>query len=156
MAHIPVNHPLRPIYRALGALTGVYLILFGIVGIIVTSGDGMFGNGGDRVLGQHANLFWSICSLLIGAIVVLSVVIGRNSDVEVAKYFGWGLLVVGSYALAVIRTDANFLDFSVSTVVVTYLVGTVLIMVSLYCKVAPAAQTGEPRQVRQAKATQNA
>jgi hypothetical protein len=40
MAHNPVNHPLRPLYRALGALTGVYLILFGIVGIIVTAGDG--------------------------------------------------------------------------------------------------------------------
>ncbi|MEV6597420.1 DUF4383 domain-containing protein [Actinoplanes sp. NPDC051346] len=155
MAHIPVNHPLRPIYRALGALTGVYLILFGIVGIIVTASDGLFANGGDRVLGQGANLFWSIVSLLVGAIVVLASVIGRNSDVEVDKYFGWGLLVVGSYELAVIRTDANFLDFTVSTVVVTYLAGLMLIMASLYSKVAPAAQTGEPRQVRQARATQN-
>ncbi|OJF15172.1 DUF4383 domain-containing protein [Couchioplanes caeruleus] len=156
MAHIPVNHPLRPLYRALGALTGAYLVLFGIVGIIVTAGDGLFGNGGDRVLGQGANLFWSIVSLLIGGIVVLATVIGRNSDVEVDKYFGWGLLVVGSYELAVIRTDANFLDFSVSTVVVTYLLGLVLIMASLYSKVAPTAQAGEPRQVRQARATQNA
>ncbi|GGQ41583.1 hypothetical protein GCM10010166_06410 [Couchioplanes caeruleus subsp. azureus] len=156
MAHIPVNHPLRPLYRALGALTGAYLVLFGIVGIIVTAGDGLFGNGGDRVLGQGANLFWSIVSLLVGGIVVLGTVIGRNSDVAVDKYFGWALLVVGSYELAVIRTDANFLDFTVSTVVVTYLVGLVLIMASLYSKVAPAAQAGEPRQVRQARATQNA
>ncbi|MEV8507472.1 DUF4383 domain-containing protein [Actinoplanes sp. NPDC051475] len=151
MAHTPVNHPLRPIYRALGALTGVYLILFGIVGIIVTAGDGMFGNGGDRVLGQHANLFWSIVSLLIGVIVLIATVLGRNSDVLVDKYFGWGLLVVGSYELAALRTDANFLDFSIATVVVTYLVGLVLIMAGQYSKIAPSSQAGAPRQVREAQ-----
>ncbi|MFI7597075.1 DUF4383 domain-containing protein [Actinoplanes sp. NPDC049681] len=151
MAHTPVNHPLRPLYRALGALTGVYLILFGIVGIIVTAGDGLFGKGGDRVLGQHANLFWSIVSLLIGALVLVATVIGRNSDVMVDKYFGWGLLVVGSYELATIRTDANFLDFSIATVVVTYLVGLVLIMASQYSKIAPPSQAGAPRQVREAQ-----
>ncbi|BCJ53950.1 hypothetical protein Asp14428_54250 [Actinoplanes sp. NBRC 14428] len=151
MAHNPVNHPLRPIYRALGALTGAYFVVFGILGVILTSGDGLFGNGGDRVLGQDTNLFWSIVSVLIGAIVLLATVIGRNSDVEVDKYFGWGLLVVGSYELAVIRTDANFLDFSISTVVVTYLLGLVLIMAGLYSKVAPEPEAGEPRQAREAQ-----
>jgi len=151
MAHTPVNHPLRPIYRALGALTGVYFILFGVVGIIVTAGDGLFGNGGGLVLGQQANMFWSIVSILIGIIVLAAAVIGRNSDVEVDKYFGWGLLVVGSYELAVLRTDANFLDFSVATVIVTYLLGLVLIMASQYSKVAPPSQTGAPRQEREAQ-----
>ena len=128
MAHTPVNHPLRPIYRALGALTGVYLILFGVVGIIVNLDEGLFGNDGGLVLGQQANMFWSIVSILIGVIVLAATVIGRNSDVEVDKYFGWGLLVVGSYELAVLRTDANFLDFSVTTVIVTYLLCLVLII----------------------------
>ncbi|MFI5932781.1 DUF4383 domain-containing protein [Actinoplanes sp. NPDC051494] len=151
MAHTPVNHPLRPIYRALGALSGVYLVVFGVIGLIVTSGDGLFGNGGDRVLGQDTNLFWSIVSLLIGAIVVLGAVVGKNTDVEVDKYFGWGLLVVGSYGLAVSHTDANFLDFNIATVIVTYIVGTVLITVGLYSKVAPASETGAPRQAREAQ-----
>ena len=151
MAHTPVNHPLRPIYRALGALTGVYLILFGVVGIIVNLDQGLFGNDGGLVLGQQANMFWSIVSILIGAIVLAAAVIGRNSDVEVDKYFGWGLLVVGSYELAVLRTDANFLDFSVTTVIVTYLLGLVLIMAGQYSKVAPPSQTGAPRQEREAQ-----
>ena len=128
MAHNPVNHPLRPLYRALSALAGAYLVLFGIVGLIVTPGNGLFGQPDDRVLGQGANLFWSIVSLILGAIVLIAVVIGRNLDVEVDKYLGWGLLVVGSYELAASRTDANFLKFSISTVVVTYLVGLVLIV----------------------------
>jgi hypothetical protein len=149
MAHNPVNHPLRPLYRALGALTGAYLVLFGILGAIMTADAGLFGHSTDRVLGQHTNLFWSIAAALIGAIVVIATVIGRNSDTVVDKYFGWGLLVVGSYELAAIRTDANFGNFSVSTVVVTYLLGLVLIMAAYYCLVGPAEHAGPPRQARE-------
>jgi hypothetical protein len=151
MAHTPVNHPLRPLYRALGAATGVYLIVFGVIGLIITGGDGLFGNPDDLVLGQRSNLFWSIISLLIGAIVLIAAVIGKNADVEVDKYFGWGLVGVGSYCLAVTRTDANFLNFGIATVIVTYLVALILITAGLYSKVAPAERQGAPRQVREAR-----
>jgi len=152
MGHNPVNHPLRPIYRALGALTGAYLLLFGILGAILTGSDGLFGNGDDRVLGQQTNLFWSIVAVLVGAIVLIASIIGNNSDTLIDKYFGWGLLVIGSYELAAIRTDANFLNFSISTVVVTYLLGLILIMAAYYSKVAPEEQTGAPRQTRERQA----
>ena len=151
MAHIPVNHPMRPLYRALSALSGVYLVLFGIIGLIVTPGNGLFGRPDGRVLGQGANLFWSIVSIILGAIVLFATVVGRNLDVEVEKYLGWGLLVVATYELAVNRTDANFLKFTISTVIVTYIVGLVLITSSLYSKVAPAEEAGAPRQAREGR-----
>ena len=149
MGHNPVNHPLRPIYRALGALTGAYLVLFGIFGAIVTADKGLFGKGEDRVLGQETNLFWSITCVLIGVILLIATVLGRNSDTLINRYFGWGLLVLGCYELAVIRTDANFLNFSVSTVIVTYIVGLLLVMAAYYANVAPSEQTGAPRQARE-------
>ena len=151
MAHNPVNHPLRPIYRALGFVAGAYLVVFGIVGLIQTSGDSFTGVTGVCALGQETNLLWSIIALVVGAIVVLTTVVGRNLDTEGDKFIGWGLLVIGSYGLATARTDANFFGFSIATVVVTYLVGIVLITVSLYSKVAPAEQTGAPRQVREGR-----
>jgi hypothetical protein len=142
MAHTPVNHPLRPLYRALAALAGAYLVVFGIVGSIVTPGNGLFGQPDGRVLGQGANLFWSIVSLIIGAVIVGVTVIGRNLDTKMNNYIGWGLLVIGTYELTVSRTDANFLKFTISTVVVTYLVGLALILASLYGKV------GTPEEAR--------
>jgi hypothetical protein len=151
MAHTPVNHPLRPLYRALGLLAGAYLILFGIVGLIVTPGNGLFGQPDERVLGQGTNLFWSIVTIILGAIVVVATVIGRNLDVAVDKYLGWALLVIATYELAVSRTDANFLKFTVSTVVVTYLVGLVLILASLYSTVGSDAEAGAPRQAREGR-----
>ena len=152
MAHIPVNHPMRPLYRALSGLCGLYLVVFGIVGLIVTAGNGLFGRPDGRVLGQGANLFWSIVAIVIGAIVLLAAVRGRNLDVQVGKYVGWGLLVVATYELAVSRTNANFLKFTISTVIVCYILGLVLITSSLYSKVGPAEETSAPRQTREGRA----
>ena len=151
MAHNPVNHPLRPMYRALGFLAGAYLVVFGIVGLIQTSGESFTGNTGVRVLGQQSNPLWSLVALVLGAVVVLTTAVGRNLDTQGDKFIGWALLVCGSYELATIRTDASFLGFSIATVVVTYLIGLILIMVSLYSKVAPATQAGPARQVREGR-----
>jgi Domain of unknown function (DUF4383) len=152
MAHTPVNHPLRPLYRALGALTGLYLVVFGVVGLVVTAGTGVFGHTGVRVLGQEANLSWSVISLILGVAVLGATVLGHNRDAGLDTYLGWAMLVVGTYGLATARTDANVFGFSIATVVVSYLIGLVLILTGLYSKVAPPQQTGEPRQAREAEA----
>jgi hypothetical protein len=151
MAHNPVNHPLRPMYRALAFVAGAYLVVFGIVGLIRTSGESFAGSTGVRVLGQGSNLLWSIVCLVLGAIVVVATVIGRNLDTEADKYVGWALLVVGSYELAMSRTDANVFGFTIATVVVTYLLGLSLITAGLYSKVAPPSHAGAPRQVREGR-----
>jgi hypothetical protein len=151
MAHIPVNHPLRPMYRVVGFLAGAYLVVFGIIGLIQTSGESFTGSNGVRVLGQGANLLWSIVALAVGALVLIATVVGRNIDTEADKILGYGLLVAGSYELAFSRTDANVFGFTVATVVVTYLAGLALITASLYSKVAPPSQAGAPRQVREGR-----
>jgi hypothetical protein len=133
MAHTPINHPLRPLYRVLSALVGIYLIVFGVVGFIVAAGDG------SRVLGQGANLLWSIVSVVLGAVVLIGTVLGRNIDTKVNQYIGWGLVGIGTLALAVSRTDANVLDFTVSTVIVTYIAALILILAGLYGKVGTEA-----------------
>jgi hypothetical protein len=152
MAHNPVNHPLRPLYRALAAVSGIYLILFGVVALIVNAGGEFFAVHGDHALGQGANTFSAIVSLVLGAIVLLTTLVGRNVDTEADKFLGYAVLVIGSYGLASARTDANFLGFTVATIIVMYLIGLILIMASLYTKTAPPEETGVPRQVREGQA----
>src|SRR5215475_15810717 len=97
MAHNPVNHHLRPLYRVLGFVAGAYLVVFGIVGLIQTSGEDATGANDKLVLGQGANLVLSVIMLIVGAIVLVATVLGRNLDTAADKYLGWALLVLGSY-----------------------------------------------------------
>ncbi|BBH64821.1 hypothetical protein ACTI_15060 [Actinoplanes sp. OR16] len=150
-SHIPVNHPLRPIYRIVGFVVGAYLVVFGVLGAIQTAGEPFANETGIRVLGQETNMLSSLIHIVVGGLVILGTAIGKNLDVAVDKYLGWALLVLGTYSLATIRTDANFLGYSISTVIVTYLAGLLLITVSLYSKVVPESQAGAPRQVREGR-----
>jgi len=152
MAHTPVNHPLRPVYRVLGGLAGLYLVVFGVVGLISTADDGFFGLALPHVLGQGTNLAWSIVTAVLGVIVLLATLVGRNLDVAADTYIGWALLVIGTAMLALIRTDANIFNFSLTTVIVSYLIGLVLIMAGLYSKGVPPREAGAPRQVLQEQA----
>ena len=138
MAHIPINHPMRPLYRALGALAGLYILIFGIVGVSRTSGNGLFARPEVQALGLRTNMAFSVLSIAGGVIIVVAAVVGRNIDRFVNLYGGWIFLIVGMAMLALLRTDANFLNFSVATCVVSFVIGIVLLTAGLYGKVGSA------------------
>jgi hypothetical protein len=134
MAHTPVNHPARPVYRAIGGLTGLYLAIFGGLGVIETSGSEFFAQDDTRVLGQGSNLGYSVVSLALGVLILVAVGIGRNLDARLNKFLGYGFMALGLACLAVLRTDGNVLNFSVNTCMVAMLVGLVLMMAGMYGK----------------------
>ncbi|MFG1839053.1 DUF4383 domain-containing protein [Micromonospora sp. NPDC049175] len=135
MAHTPVNHPARPIYRAIGGLTGLYLVVFGVLGIIASTGNEILAQDDTRVLGQGTNLGFSLISVLLGIVVLVGTALGRNIDVAINQWMSYALMVVSLASLAFIRTDANILNFSIVTVIVVMAVALVLLMVGMYGKV---------------------
>src|SRR5262249_24285718 len=80
MSHIPVNHPLQPFYRVLGGLSGLFVLVFGIVGLERTAGDPLFERGDATVFGLHLNLAFAIISIVVGLVLVLGAAYGRNVD----------------------------------------------------------------------------
>lgn len=141
--HTPVNHPLRPFYRALAALAGVYLVVFGVLGLVVTGDDKAFGPSDASVLGQRANVTFAVVCLVLGVLVLAAVLIGRNVDVAVNTYLGWGLISIGTLSMLFSHTDLNVLNFSIFTCVVSYVVGLVLVTAGLYGKVGSGRPAGE-------------
>ncbi|MER7888399.1 DUF4383 domain-containing protein [Micromonospora sp. NPDC094482] len=135
MAHTPVNHPARPIYRAIGGLTGLYLVVFGVLGSITSAGGEFFAQDDTQILGQGTNLGFSLLSALLGLIVLAGTALGRNVDVVINQWLAYVLMVVSLGGLAFIRTDANIFNFSIATVIVVMTVGLVLLMVGMYGKV---------------------
>jgi hypothetical protein len=135
MAHTPVNHPARPIYRAIGGLVGLYFVVFGVLGIIASAGNDFFAQDDTKVLGQGTNLGFSVLTILLGILILAGTVIGRNVDVAINQWLAYALLVLGLAELAFLQTDANVLNFSVITVIVVLTLAMVLLMAGMYGKV---------------------
>jgi hypothetical protein len=132
--HLPINHRLSGFYRFLAALAGIFLVVFGIVGAIKTAGDPLFDRGYVTALGLRTNPAFSVLSIVVGAIVTIGALIGRN----VAHYlnlFGGGVFwLSGLVMLVLLRTPANLLNFRVATCIVSFLIGTLLVLAGMYGK----------------------
>jgi uncharacterized protein YacL len=136
MSHFPVDHPLRGLYRGLAFLIGLAIIAFGVVAYIQTSSYPFFGPDGERVLGLTANPGFAVLSVVVGLAITVVTLIGRNLDVAVNIVMGGGFILVGLVMLALLRTPLNFLAFSVTNVVVSFIIGLVLILAGLYGSVS--------------------
>ena len=148
MSHIPVNHRLRPLYRGLAFLAGLYLLVFGIIGVIRTAGDPFFDRGDTVVLGLKTNMAFAVLSIVAGAIVLAATIYGRNVDHFVNMIAGGVFMFVGVFGLTIVRTDINKLNFTVATCVVSSLVGTALLIAGLYGRIGPMEQARQEEAIR--------
>jgi hypothetical protein len=131
--HLPVNHPLRPLYRVLAALVGGYVLVFGIMGSARTWGTAPFGHEHlPWVLGLRTNLAFAVLSIVSGAVLVVCAVVGRNLDHLVNILGGVVFMAVGMLMLGLLRTDANFLGFTMTNCIVSFVLGTAVFAAGLY------------------------
>ncbi|MBX6355926.1 MAG: DUF4383 domain-containing protein [Micromonosporaceae bacterium] len=135
MWHIPVNHHLRPVYRLLAGLTGLYVLVFGITGVVVSAGSGLFDRGDTTALGLRTNMAFSVLSIAAGLVILVGLLFGRNIDQFINYYGGILFLIIPTLMMALLRTGGNFLNFSMTTVVVSYIIGMVLLAAGLYGKI---------------------
>ncbi|WP_229399862.1 DUF4383 domain-containing protein [Micromonospora okii] len=135
MPHFPVNHPARALYRVLAGVIGLYILLFGVWGVFETWGEGLFARGSHWVLGLRTNLAFSLVSVVFGIVLM----VGASRRTNLGHYMnltaGVVFLVTGVLMMAFLQTDANFLNFSMSTVIVSLLFGLVLLATGLYDRV---------------------
>ena len=146
VSHFPKNHRLRGFYRLLAFVAGGYCLVFGIVGIVRTRAAGLFDIGPHWALGLKTNLAFSILSIVIGVIAIGATVIGRNVDRNLNIILGPGFIAVGILMMALMQTNANILNFSMSTCIVSFVIGLVFLISGFYGEVAhPAAAAAEER-----------
>jgi hypothetical protein len=136
-APVVIDHPLRGLYRAVAFLLGVAMIAFGVAALVVTSGQGFFADEGTRVVGLTANPALGVVSIVVGALTAVAVLVGRNFDAQFNVYNGYAFLAVGIAGLMFIRTGINVLAFSMSNVIVAFLLGLILLAAGLYGRVSP-------------------
>jgi glucose uptake protein GlcU len=138
MAHFPVNHPARPLYRLFSGLVGLYILVFGIFGVVETWGETLFARDGHFVLGLRTNLAFALVSVVFGAFLLLGASRRRgNLGHYMNLTAGVVFLVTALAMMTVLQTDANILNFSMSTVIVSMIFGLLLLATGLYDKVGP-------------------
>ncbi|MGC5018620.1 DUF4383 domain-containing protein [Micromonospora sp. DT47] len=135
MAHFPVNHPARPLYRVFAGLVGLYILVFGVWGVVQTWGDPLFGRSSNWVLGLRTNLAFSLVSVVFGIVLIIGASRRGNLGHYMNLTAGVVFLVTGIAMMSVLQTGANFLNFSMSTVIVSLIFGLLLLATGLYDKI---------------------
>jgi hypothetical protein len=141
MSHLPVNHPMRPLYRLLAALCGLYVLLFGAIAVTQTAGMDLFARHGlPWVLGLKANRAFALLSIVAGIIIVGGALIGRNLDRYVNLTGAVVFIVAGMAMMTLLRTELNVLGFTMATCIMSFIIGLLLGLAGLYGRVGSREQ----------------
>jgi hypothetical protein len=146
--HLPVNHHLRGLYRGLAGLTGVYLAGFGVAGILASRGRPFFDQGETEAWGLKTNMAFGVLSVIVGLVILIGVIIGHNVDRFINMIGAVVFLVCGLIMLTLSRSGLNFLNYDVSAAVVSFVIGTLLLLSGLYGRIGPDEQQAREEDFR--------
>ena len=148
-AHFPINHHLRPLYRLLCVVAGLYMLVFGVVGFVQTSGKPFFTQDeAEWEPGLRTNPAFSLLSLAAGVVVLGANLIGRNLAHHINQLAGVVLTVVGMAMLALLQTEANIFAFSMVNVIVTFILAGITGTASLYDRVGSVSAAEAEESLR--------
>ncbi|MFY1626554.1 DUF4383 domain-containing protein [Micromonospora sp. WMMD723] len=148
MAHFPVNHPARPLYRVFAGLVGLYILVFGAFGVVQTWGEPLFARGSHWALGLRTNLAFSLVSVVFGVVLIIGASRRGNLGHIMNLTAGVVFMVTGIAMMSVLQTRANILNFSMSTVIVSLLFGLLLLATGLYDKIGTDEHAARERADR--------
>lgn len=140
--HLPVDHKLNLVYRVGAGLIGLFLLVFGILGLV--GHIGAFNVGSDTVAGLNTNGALSVLSICVGVILLVGMVIGGNFASTLNMVFGVLFILSGFLNLGLLGTANNFLAFRIQNVFFTFIVGLLLMTFGMYGRVGSSLPHDNP------------
>lgn len=157
MSHIPINHPLRPLYRTAAGIVGGFTLVFGIRGFLASRGLDFFQQDDlPWVMWLRANPAFSLLSILAGAVLLLANLVGRNVAHWVNLGAGVMFTVAGLVMLALLNTNANFLGFSMVNCIMSFVFGLITLAAGLYGRVGSQEEKENVQESRRNDADREA
>lgn len=130
-----VDRRLALVWRVGAAFGGVFLIVFGILGL--ADHPGFLATHGDRIAGLSTNGALSVLSIVAGAVLLVGAAIGGNFASNLNLVVGVLFVLSGFYGLTVLgRPDANILNFRMSNVLFAFVFGVVVTTFGMYGRVS--------------------
>ena len=140
--HLPVDHRLSRVYRFGAGLMGLFLLAFGILGLV--DKVGWFDTNGDEVVGLNTNGTLSVLSICVGLLLLVGMVIGGNFASTLNMTLGVLFILSGFGNMALLDTDSNFLAFRIQNVLFSFVVGVLLMTFGMYGRVGTALPHDNP------------
>ncbi|MCZ7457205.1 DUF4383 domain-containing protein [Streptomyces sp. WMMC940] len=131
---LPVDHSLATVYRAGAALCGAVLLVFACLGF--ADGLGFFETDGARVAGLSSNGLLSLISLCVGLLLLGGALVGGNAASTLNMIVGASFLLSGFVHLFLLGRPANILDFGMSNVVFSFVMGLLIVTFGMYGRVS--------------------
>ncbi|MFC9582102.1 DUF4383 domain-containing protein [Streptomyces yangpuensis] len=131
---LPVDHPLNRFYRFGAALCGLFLLVFGCLGF--AGSLSAFDTAGRQVAGLSTNGLLSAVSVVVGLLLIAAAAVGGNIASSVNITVGALFVLSGFVHLFLIDRPANVLDFGMSNVVFSFLMGLLIMTFGMYGRVS--------------------
>ncbi|MFF8835951.1 DUF4383 domain-containing protein [Streptomyces sp. NPDC015130] len=151
---LPMDHHLATVYRWGAGICGCILLVFGCLGFADALSP--FHTSGDRIAGMTTNTTLSVISLVVGLILLVAAAVGGNVASTVNMVVGGSFLLSGFYHLFVLDRPANFLDFGMTNVMFSFVMGLLIVTFGMYGRVSSKLSHDNPywrrRHPRQAAA----
>ncbi|MFI8101221.1 DUF4383 domain-containing protein [Streptomyces sp. NPDC086023] len=154
---LPVDHRLHRVYGIGAGLCGLLLLVFGFLGF--ADSLSFFSTEGQRIAGLSTNGLLSSISVLFGVLLIVAAVIGGNFASTVNIAVGVLFVASGFVHLFLIDRPGNILDFGLSNVIFSFLMGLLVMTFGMYGRVSgglphdnPYWQRRHPRQAAREKA----
>lgn len=132
--HLPADHRLSTVYRIGAGVTGLALLVFGVVGL--TEGIGFFAKTGETVFGLRTNGALSALSIVVGLLLFGGMLRGGNFASTLNLVLGALFVLSGFANMAVLETDLNVLAFGIQNVLFSFVVGLMLLTFGMYGRVS--------------------
>ncbi|ROR00505.1 uncharacterized protein DUF4383 [Streptomyces sp. 2132.2] len=131
---LPVDHPLSRVYRIGAALCGLLLLVFGCLGFAGSLSS--FDTAGQRIVGMSTNGLLSTVSVVVGLLLFVAALIGGNVASSVNIAVGVLFVLSGFVHLFLIGRPGNILDFGMTNVIFSFLMGLLIMTFGMYGRVS--------------------
>ncbi|MFC8589447.1 DUF4383 domain-containing protein [Streptomyces sp. NPDC057217] len=139
---LPVDHRLAKVYRIGAAACGVILMVFAFLGF--ASALDSFETSGGQIAGMESNTALSFISVVVGGALIAGAVVGDNFASTLNMVVGSLFVLSGFYHLFTLDKSANFLDFGMSNVMFSFLMGMLVLTFGMYGRVSGGPSHDNP------------
>ncbi|GAA3738368.1 DUF4383 domain-containing protein [Salinactinospora qingdaonensis] len=130
----PAEHRLSVVYRVGAGVTGLLLIAFGVLGLLIRLP--LFDTEGQVIAGLSTNGALSLISVTVGSLLVGGAIIGGTFASTLNITVGIAFVASGLVNLAVMETDYNLLAFRIPNVIFSFAVGLMVMTFGMYGRVS--------------------